>query len=173
MLLAVGLSYVSFFILRYGFYILTLLVFFFFLIINGCWILSKVFGEKGTTEDEMAGWHHRLDGREFEWTLGVGDGQGGLACCSTWACKESDMTGRLNWLIEIIMWFLFFSWLIWCITLNDLKILNHPCIPGINPTQSWCMILLMYCWIQFANILLKIFWGRELFWVFLAVWALV
>ena len=147
--------------------------FFFFLIINGCWILSKVFGEKGTTEDEMAGWHHRLDGREFEWTLGVGDGQGGLACCSSWACKESDMTERLKWLIEIIMWFLFFSWLIWCITLNDLKILNHPCIPGINPTQSWCMILLMYCWIQFANILLKIFWGRELFWVFLAVWALV
>ena len=53
--------------------------------------------EKRTTEDEMAGWHHRLDGREFEWTLGVGDGQGGLACCASWGRKESDMTERLNW----------------------------------------------------------------------------
>ena len=53
--------------------------------------------EKGTTEDEMAGWHHWLDGRESEWTPGVGDGQGGLACCSSWGCKESDTTERLNW----------------------------------------------------------------------------
>ena len=53
--------------------------------------------EKGTTEDEMAGWYHRLNGREFEWTLGVGDGQGGLACCDSWGCKESDTTERLNW----------------------------------------------------------------------------
>ena len=53
--------------------------------------------EKGTTEDEMAGWHHWLDGHGFEWTLGVGDGQEGLACCSSWDCKESDMTERLNW----------------------------------------------------------------------------
>jgi len=53
--------------------------------------------EKGLTEDEMARWHHRLDGHEFEWTLGVGDGQGGPACCNSWGCKESDMTERLNW----------------------------------------------------------------------------
>ena len=53
--------------------------------------------EKGTTEDEMAGWHHRPDGRELEWTPGVGDGQGGLACCNSWGCKESDMTEQLNW----------------------------------------------------------------------------
>ena len=53
--------------------------------------------EKGTTEDEMAGWHHRLDGHEFEWTLGVGNGQGGLACCGSWGRKESDATERLNW----------------------------------------------------------------------------
>ena len=53
--------------------------------------------EKGTTEDEMAGWHHRLDGHEFEWTLGVGDGQGGLACCNSWGRKESDTTEQLNW----------------------------------------------------------------------------
>ena len=53
--------------------------------------------EKGTTEDEMAGWHHGLDGREFEWTLGVGDGQGGLVCCDSWGRKESDTTEQLNW----------------------------------------------------------------------------
>ena len=53
--------------------------------------------EKGKTEDEMAGWHHRLNGRESEWTLGDGDGQGGLACCDSWGCKESDTTERLNW----------------------------------------------------------------------------
>ena len=56
--------------------------------------------EKGLTEDEMVGWHHRLDGHEFEWTLGDGDGQGGLACCSPWGCKELDVTERLNWLIS-------------------------------------------------------------------------
>ena len=48
-------------------------------------------------EDEMAGWHHRLDGYKFEWSPGVGDGQGGLACCNSWGCKESDMTEWLNW----------------------------------------------------------------------------
>ena len=52
--------------------------------------------EKGTTEDEMAGWHHRLDGRESEWTLGDGDGQGGLGCYDSWGRKESDTTERLN-----------------------------------------------------------------------------
>ena len=52
--------------------------------------------EKGTTEDEMAGWYHRLDGREFEWTPGVGFGQGGLACCSSCGHKESDTTDWLN-----------------------------------------------------------------------------
>ena len=50
--------------------------------------------EKGTTEDEMVGWHHRLNGHEL--TPGGGDGQGGLACCSPWGHKESDTTERLN-----------------------------------------------------------------------------
>ena len=53
--------------------------------------------EKGTTEDEMAGWHHRFDRHESEWTPGVGDRQGGLACCDSWGRRESDMTERLNW----------------------------------------------------------------------------
>ena len=53
--------------------------------------------EKGMTEDEMAGWHHWINGRESEWTPGVGDGQGGLACCDSWGGKQLDMTERLNW----------------------------------------------------------------------------
>ena len=53
--------------------------------------------EKGTPEDEMAGWHHRLDAHEFEWTPGVGDRQGVLACWDSWGRKESDTTEQLNW----------------------------------------------------------------------------
>ena len=53
--------------------------------------------EKGLTEDGMAGWHHWLNGHEFEWALGVGDGQGSLVCCSSWGCKELDTTKRVNW----------------------------------------------------------------------------
>ena len=56
-------------------------------------------GEEGTTEDEMVEWHHWLYRHESEWTLGVGDGQGGLACCDSWGRKESDMTERLNWTV--------------------------------------------------------------------------
>ena len=53
--------------------------------------------EKGMPEDEMAGWHHWLDGHELAWTLGDGNGQGALACCNSWGCKELDRTERLNW----------------------------------------------------------------------------
>jgi len=53
--------------------------------------------EKGMTEDEMAGWHHRLNGHGFGWISGVGDGQGGLACCSSCSRKKWDTTERLNW----------------------------------------------------------------------------
>ena len=63
------------------------------LMLGGIWRQE----EKGMTEDEMAGWHHWLDGRESEWAPGVGDGQGGLECCDSWGRKKSDMTGRLKW----------------------------------------------------------------------------
>ena len=53
--------------------------------------------EKGMTKDEMAGWHHWLNGRESEWTPEDGDGQGGLVCCDSWGCRESDTTERLSW----------------------------------------------------------------------------
>ena len=60
------------------------------------------------TEDEMVGWHHRLDGHEFEQALGLGDGQGSLACCSPWGCKESDTTERLHWTNTILGSLIFF-----------------------------------------------------------------
>ena len=58
--------------------------------------------EKWKTEDEMVGWHHRLDGHEFEWSQGVGDGQGGLVCCNSWGHKHSDTTELLNWIHQHI-----------------------------------------------------------------------
>ena len=58
--------------------------------------------EKRTTDDEMVGWHHRLNRHEFGWTPGVGDGQGGLACCDSWGRKESDTNERLSdWVTEV------------------------------------------------------------------------
>ena len=74
--------------------------------------------EKGTTEDEMAGWHHWLDGHEFGWTQGVGDRQGGLVCCDSWGHKELDMTEQLNW-IEM-------NWIIW----------NRPRITNVLSQKS-------------------------------------
>ena len=59
--------------------------------------------EKGTTEDEMAGWHHQLNGHESEQAPGDGDEQGSLVCCSPWGHKESEMTERLNCLIEALI----------------------------------------------------------------------
>ena len=68
---------------------------------------GKIWGqeEKGTTEDEMAGWHHRLDGHEFGWTPGVGDGQGGLACCIHGVTKSwTRLMTELNWRLGILLW---------------------------------------------------------------------
>ena len=65
--------------------------------------------KKGTTEDEMVGWHHWLDGHEFEQAPGVGDGQGNLACCSLWGCKELDMTEQLNWTEHNTCWWIGYS----------------------------------------------------------------
>ena len=74
--------------------------------------------EKGTTQDEMVGWHHRLDGHEFEQAPGVGDGQGSLACCGPWGRKESDMTEWLNWL-------------------SDPPLFPHPTPPGHHRAPDW------------------------------------
>ena len=76
------------------------------------WLIGKGSdaGRDWGQEDEMAGWHHWLDGREFEWIPGVGDGQGGLACCDSWGHKESDTTERLNWTeLNFSIYFLLFA----------------------------------------------------------------
>ena len=65
--------------------------------------------EKGMTEDEIVGWHHGLDGHDFEQALGVGDGQRSLACCSLWGHKESAMTEWLNWLTDCTRFFFYWS----------------------------------------------------------------
>ena len=83
--------------------------------------------KKGMTEDKMAGWHHGLDGRESEWTLEVGDGQGGLACCDSWGRghKESDTTEQLNW-TDILSPLAFLSQAIlkWINHLSPIKLLE-------------------------------------------------
>ena len=79
--------------------------------------------ENGTTEDEMIGWHHWLNGHEFGWTPGVGDGQGGLAFCTLWGRKESDMTERLNWTVLL-------NWLM--LVLKQLLILRSNFIPHLR-----------------------------------------
>ena len=81
--------------------------------------------EKGTTEDEMAGWHHRLNGCESGWTPGVGDGQGGLSCYNSWCCKESDTTERLIW--------------------SDLIVALQCCV-SFHSTAKWISYKYTYIW---------------------------
>ena len=87
--------------------------------------------EKGMTEDEMAGWHHGLDGRESEWTPGVGDGQGGLACCG---CRESDATEWLNW-----------TELNWTNYTIELQILNSLSCLGLVHSSSSLILTILLC----------------------------
>ena len=102
--------------------------------------------EKGTTEYEMAGWHHWLDGRESGWTPGVGDGQGGLAWWDSWGHKESDMTEQLNWIELNPIWCIFyftywifysykFSWYVFCIFHISVSFLNIPWTEGPGRLQ--------------------------------------
>ena len=99
--------------------------------------------EKGTTEDEMAGWHHWLDGHEFEWTPGVGDGQGGLACCDSWGCKESDTTEWLNWTELMIP--LPFTLLFWVRVYTPFL-----CFLSREDPLAFVGELLWWCWILSA-----------------------
>ena len=86
--------------------------------------------EKGTTEDEMAG-------REFAWTPGVGDGQGGLACCKSWGHKESDMTEQLNWTDYIYIMYLHLNLCAFLITQKD-----------INTMYTWPIVISMVSYIS-------------------------
>ena len=83
--------------------------------------------EKGTTEDEMAGWHHWLDGCESKWTLGVGDGQGGLACCNSWGHKESNFEKKVKLFFTELNWIEYLlGWHYW----KDTKMLKKLCRKG-------------------------------------------
>ena len=86
--------------------------------------------EKGMTEDELVWQHHRLNGREFEWTPGVGDGQRGLVCCGSWGRKELDTTEWLNW-TELI------HWKDWCWSWNS-NILATWCKELTHLKRLWC-----------------------------------
>ena len=81
--------------------------------------------DKGITEDEMAGWHHQLDAHEFQWTLGVGDRQGGLVCCDSWSPKELDTTERLNWTEWLVM----------------LSIFSCTCWPSVYHLQKMSILI--------------------------------
>ena len=94
--------------------------------------------EKGVTEDEMVGWHHRLNGHEFEQAPAVVDGQGGLARCSPWGRKESDMTERLNSTVGT-----FKCWLRSCPLHND-------CSPVFPSTEEEMELSL--CFFQYRNV---------------------
>ena len=80
--------------------------------------------EKGTTENDMVGWHHQLNGHGFGWTLGVNDGQGGLVCCGSWCRKESNTTERLNW-----------AELIGCLLFPLTSLLSYWCLLGSTPNK--------------------------------------
>ena len=98
--------------------------------------------EKGTTEDEMAGWHQWLNGRESGWTPGAGDGQGGLACCNSWGRKESDTTERLtelNW--PLLSWPLMFNFILAVWMFNEEKTAKFNFRLNLNS---------FYCWLSSA-----------------------
>ena len=93
--------------------------------------------EKGTTEDEMAGWHHQHNGHGFGWTLGVGDGQEGLACYGSWGRKESDMTEQLNW-TELKFIFIFLPRLVFI----GMLVFIHRVLGWIyQEFTQWCQII--------------------------------
>ena len=140
--------------------------------------------EKGTTEDEMAGCHHRLDGPESGWTPGVGDGQGGLACCDSRGRKKSDMTERLNWtelnatnricwkhkahchdtLYMVFRVSLFDSWDSWLSHSYYKDQYLGQCLPHSNFSKSlffffwWLLLLLMISFFTIMSIIARRFW---------------
>ena len=108
--------------------------------------------EKGMTEDELVKWHHQLNGHGFGWTLGVGDGQGGLACCGSWGRKESDMTEQLNWTEPAQwtwVWVGFGSW--WwtgrpgVLQFMGLQRVRHNWVTELNWIEKWTIIINKNC----------------------------
>ena len=109
--------------------------------------------EKGTTEDEMAGWHHRLDGRESGWTMGVGDGQGGLACCDSWGRKESDTTEWLNWAALTVLFKIITIWLRMFSLFLCLSVMYYLCEKYYKPIPVQYYIAYCVSWVSRLTLL--------------------
>ena len=117
--------------------------------------------EKGTTEDEMAEWHHWLDGHESGWTPGVDDGQGGLGCCVSWGHKESDTTERLNW--TELNWYLYSFLYGFCVSITGFwfmvtMVFISDCIifkiiSFKSPNHLWYFVLSSLLLIHFSGFL--------------------
>ena len=103
--------------------------------------------EKGKTEDEMAGWHHRLDGCEFEWTPEVGDGQGGLVCCDSWGHKELDMTEWLKWIEWYIQTKVLSSMALHRLCWGILFWMQQETIKGLGRGLTWAGLCYSSCWV--------------------------
>ena len=122
--------------------------------------------EKGTTEDEMAGWHHRLDAHGFGWTLGVGDGQEGLACCDSWGHKELATAEQLNWTEFMIDFLELCSYLkIWGrwknLTYKLFTVFEY--FMNISFNNQWSMTMLIkYLFTSICGFLL-VFWNQLFF----------
>ena len=102
--------------------------------------------EKGTTGDEMIGWHHRLNGHGFGWTPGVGEGQWGLACCSSWGRKESEMTERLNWIKES-------RWFFWSVSLGNKEGTSHSPLMTITlPKHPFYFFIQFSCSVVYDSL---------------------
>ena len=120
--------------------------------------------EKEMTEDEMAGWHHQLNGHEFAWTPGVGDGQGGLVCYNSWGRKELDTTEQLNWTeltsitSHIHNWVLFLIWLHLFILSGVISPLFSSRIPT-NLGNSSFSVLAFLLFILFMGFSRKEYWS--------------
>ena len=111
--------------------------------------------KKGITEDEMAGWYHLLNRHEFEWTLGVGDGQGSLACCSPWALKESCMTEQLNWSKYYI------SFINVCCATNTIHIFSHSIAFNLQCLEVLLLSLFYRGYMACPRHIANKQWGRD------------
>ena len=131
--------------------------------------------EKGTTDDQMAGWHHWLDGCEFEWPPGDGDGQGGLACCNSWGCRVGhDWATELNWTdafnIDIPPNYEEINLIFLILQLRRLKLRNFNCFTQSQLLKSAAGIQAHVCLIQiiysinicYKHAIYAILWGPGL-----------
>ena len=116
-------------------------------------MLGGIGGRRRRGRDDMAGWHHWFDGHESEWTPGVGEGQGGLACCDSWGLKESDTTERLNWteLNKLVMFYCYHTYINNC----SLWVQTHDLIWNLPHWSVYSMLLPKPCRLYFMVLFLS------------------